>query len=180
MLIACDYLIDGSGLLPVRAPSCGSCGLHDYGLALVYAGAGSQPGALRSSRISACSRKRPSCWREDEPAVREHVVLALLALLDLGLVLGLGVQLGRETRGPRVDCLDGAVLDQDARPRTKNTVASTAGRRMIESVSSGAEIVAWTCFVVGIVLLFTGVLVGLALTFQENHERRQGQGDATA
>jgi hypothetical protein len=32
-------------------------------------------------------------------------------------------------------------------------------------VSRSAEIVAWACFVVGIVLLFAGVLIGLALTF---------------
>ena len=54
--------------------------------------------------------------REDELAVPEHVELALRPFLDLGLVLGLGVQLGRETRGPRVVAVsDGAVLDQDAR-----------------------------------------------------------------
>jgi hypothetical protein len=54
--------------------------------------------------------------REDQRIVGEHVVLALLALFDLGLVLRLGVQLGRETRGPRVVAVsDGAVLDQDAR-----------------------------------------------------------------
>ena len=54
--------------------------------------------------------------REDERTVGEHIELGLLALLDLGLVLGLGVQLGRETRGPRVVAVsDGAVLDQDAR-----------------------------------------------------------------
>ena len=53
--------------------------------------------------------------REDELAVFEHVKLPLRALLDLGLVLRLGVQLGRETRGPRVVAVsDGAVLDQDA------------------------------------------------------------------
>jgi hypothetical protein len=34
-------------------------------------------------------------------------------------------------------------------------------------VSRSAEIVAWTCFVVGIVLLFAGVLIGLALTFRK-------------
>jgi hypothetical protein len=52
--------------------------------------------------------------REDELSVREHVVLALRPLLDLGLVLRLGVQLGRETRGPRVVSVsDGAVLDED-------------------------------------------------------------------
>ena len=54
--------------------------------------------------------------REDELTVRQHVVLALRALLDLGFVLRLGVQLGRETRGPRVIAVsDGAVLDEDAR-----------------------------------------------------------------
>jgi hypothetical protein len=54
--------------------------------------------------------------REDQLAVGEHVELTLAALLDLGLVLRLGVQLGRETRGPRVVAVsDGAVLDQDAR-----------------------------------------------------------------
>jgi len=54
--------------------------------------------------------------REDELVVREHVVLALGALFDLGLVLGLVVQLGRETRGPCVVAVsDGAVLDQDLR-----------------------------------------------------------------
>jgi hypothetical protein len=54
--------------------------------------------------------------REDQLTVREHVVLALGALFDLGLVLGLVVQLGRETRGPCVVAVsDGAVLDQDLR-----------------------------------------------------------------
>jgi hypothetical protein len=53
---------------------------------------------------------------EDQLTVREHVVLALRAFLDLGLVLGLGVQLGRETRGPFVVAAsDGAVLDQNLR-----------------------------------------------------------------
>lgn len=52
--------------------------------------------------------------REDELSVRQHVVLALGALFDLGLVLGLVVQLGRETRGPCVVAVsDGAVLDQN-------------------------------------------------------------------
>ncbi len=52
--------------------------------------------------------------REDDLTVREHVVLALSALFDLGFVLRLGVQLGRETRGPCVVAVsDGAVLDQD-------------------------------------------------------------------
>ena len=54
--------------------------------------------------------------REDQLPVREHVVLALGALFDLGVVLRLGVQLGRETRGPCVVAVsDGAVLDQDLR-----------------------------------------------------------------
>jgi hypothetical protein len=53
--------------------------------------------------------------REEKHAVHEHVELALCALLDLGLMLRPGVQLGRETRGPRVVAVsDGAVLDQDA------------------------------------------------------------------
>ena len=34
-------------------------------------------------------------------------------------------------------------------------------------MSRSAEIVAWTCFVVGIVLLFAGVVIGLALTFRK-------------
>jgi hypothetical protein len=54
--------------------------------------------------------------REDQLTVGEHVELALRTLLDVGLVLRLGVQLGRETRGPGVVSVsDGAVLDQDAR-----------------------------------------------------------------
>ena len=62
--------------------------------------------------------------REDELTVREHVVLALGALFDLGLVLGLVVQLGRETRGPCVVAVsDGAVLDQDLR-HARNLPAS--------------------------------------------------------
>jgi hypothetical protein len=53
---------------------------------------------------------------EDQLTVCEHVVLALRALFDLGLVLRLGVQLGRETRGPCVVAVsDRAVLDQDLR-----------------------------------------------------------------
>jgi hypothetical protein len=57
--------------------------------------------------------------REDELTVREHVVLALRALFDLGLVLGLVVQLGRETRGPCVIAVsDGAVLDLNFRHAT--------------------------------------------------------------
>ena len=52
--------------------------------------------------------------REDELPVLEHVVLALSAGLDLGVVLRLGVQLGRETRGPLVIAVsDGAVQDAD-------------------------------------------------------------------
>jgi hypothetical protein len=53
--------------------------------------------------------------RVDQRAVREHVVLALRALLRRSLVPRF-VQLGRETRSPRVVAVsDGAVLDQDAR-----------------------------------------------------------------
>jgi hypothetical protein len=54
--------------------------------------------------------------RENQLVVHKHVELAFAALFDLGFVLRLGVQLGRETRGPRVVAVsDGAVLDQDAR-----------------------------------------------------------------
>jgi hypothetical protein len=56
--------------------------------------------------------------REDELAVRQHVVLALAALFDLGFVLGLVVQLGRETRGPCVVAVSGgAVEDLDLHAR---------------------------------------------------------------
>jgi hypothetical protein len=47
-------------------------------------------------------------------------------------------------------------------------------------VSRSAEIVAWTCFVVGIVLLLAGVLIGLVLTFRNTtkhveHKMRQAR-----
>ena len=59
---------------------------------------------------------------EDQLTLCEHVELTLAALLDLGFVLRLGVQLGRETRGPRVVAVsDGAVLDEDARHGEKPT-----------------------------------------------------------
>jgi hypothetical protein len=52
--------------------------------------------------------------REDELPVGEDVELALRPLLDVGLVVRLRVQLGRETRGPGVVAVsDGAVLDQN-------------------------------------------------------------------
>jgi hypothetical protein len=81
--------------------------------------------------------------REDELGVPEHVELALRALLDLRLVLGLGVQLGRETRGPRVVAVsDGAVLDQDARHgenlAPRRPPAST-GRRRADGAPSTAS-----------------------------------------
>jgi hypothetical protein len=51
-------------------------------------------------------------------------------------------------------------------------------------VSRSAEIVAWTCFVVGIVLLLAGVVIGFALSFgkatkdvQEKVMRLRGQVD---
>ena len=54
--------------------------------------------------------------REDDRLVGEDVELALVAGLDLGLVLGLSVQLGRETRGPFVVTVsDRAVEDPDLR-----------------------------------------------------------------
>ena len=45
-------------------------------------------------------------------------------------------------------------------------------------MSHSAEIVAWTCFVVGILLLLAGIVIGLALTFrkatkQVEHKMRQ-------
>ena len=53
---------------------------------------------------------------EDQLVIGKHVVLALGAFFDLGLVLGLVVQLGRETRGPCVVAVsDRAVLDQNLR-----------------------------------------------------------------
>jgi hypothetical protein len=38
---------------------------------------------------------------------------------------------------------------------------------MIGAVSDSAEIVAWACFVVGIVLLLAGVFIGLILSFRK-------------
>ena len=53
---------------------------------------------------------------EDGLAVDENLELAVAAGLDLGLVFRLGVQLGRETRGPFVVAVsDGAVEDADSR-----------------------------------------------------------------
>jgi hypothetical protein len=55
---------------------------------------------------------------KDERTIGLDVELALSAGRDLGLVLGLGVQLGRETRGPLVVAVsDGAVEDAHARHR---------------------------------------------------------------
>ena len=54
--------------------------------------------------------------REDDLAVDDDVELALRALLGDGLVLRLGVQLGRETRGPLVIAVsDRAVENADPR-----------------------------------------------------------------
>ena len=62
--------------------------------------------------------------REQHLTIHEHVELALAALFDLGLVVGLVVQLGRETRGPLVVAVsDGAVLDQDLRHAAQPTRA---------------------------------------------------------
>jgi hypothetical protein len=53
-------------------------------------------------------------FRENQPTVRDNVELAVAASFDLGIVLRLGVQLGRETRGPLVvPVSDRAVLDED-------------------------------------------------------------------
>jgi hypothetical protein len=51
---------------------------------------------------------------------------------------------------------------------------------MIGVVSTSAEIVAWICFVVGIVLLLAGVAIGLVLSLREWHQkmtRLRGQVD---
>ena len=77
-------------------------------------------GSLGEQRANLGVLREPALLllREDELPVREHVVLALGALFDLGLVLGLVVQLGRETRGPCVVAVsDGAVLDLNFAPR---------------------------------------------------------------
>jgi hypothetical protein len=56
--------------------------------------------------------------REEELPVGEHVELAALARDDLGVVIRLRVDLGRETRGPPVVAAsDGAVMDLDAHER---------------------------------------------------------------
>ena len=76
--------------------------------------------------------------REDELAVEQDVELALLTLLDLGLVLGLGVQLGRETRSPRVVAVsDGAVLDEDARHEKQTYRERLALRRRSRALPGG-------------------------------------------
>ena len=72
--------------------------------------------AEQSADLSVLREPTLPLLREDELPVHEDVVLALAALFDLGLVLGLVVQLGRETRGPCVVAVsDGAVLDQNLR-----------------------------------------------------------------
>jgi hypothetical protein len=45
-------------------------------------------------------------------------------------------------------------------------------------VSRSAEIVAWTCFVVGIVLLLAGVVIGLALSLKRTRDWRQKVNEA--
>ncbi len=75
--------------------------------------------------------------RENQRVVREHIELAVSAGLDLGLLLGLLVQLGRETRGPFVVAVsDGAVEDAYLRhdenlptPREPQRIAAGAGLR---------------------------------------------------
>jgi hypothetical protein len=65
--------------------------------------------------------------REDHLPVREHVELPIAARLDLGRVLGLGVQLSRETRGLIVVAISGgAVLDQDVGHGMNATSGSAA------------------------------------------------------
>jgi hypothetical protein len=70
--------------------------------------ASEQPEHLARLRVTA-----DLLLREDELPVRDHVELALLALAGDG-VEPVGVQLGRETRGPFVvTSSDGAVVDLD-------------------------------------------------------------------
>ena len=94
-------------------------------------GNASSPGASAPLRVG-----EPALLllREDQLTVREHVVLASAALLDLGLVLRLGVQLGRETRSPCVVAVsDGAVLNENAATSQTYRLTCAAGRRMIEA-----------------------------------------------
>jgi hypothetical protein len=52
---------------------------------------------------------------EDQLPICRHVELAFLTFDDRGVVQGLLVELGRETRGPAVIAVsDGAVVDLDA------------------------------------------------------------------
>jgi hypothetical protein len=44
-------------------------------------------------------------------------------------------------------------------------------------VSRSAEIVAWVCFIVGIVLLLAGVLIGLALSLRRTKDWQQKMGE---
>ena len=72
------------------------------------------PGGLGDERANLGVLREPALplFGEDQLTVGEDVVLALRALFDPGLVLGLRVQLGRETRGPFVVAVsDGAVED---------------------------------------------------------------------
>jgi hypothetical protein len=81
--------------------------------------------------------------REEQRSVGQHVELPIAARLDLGSVLGLGVQLGRETRGPIVVAIsDGAVLDQDVGHGMNATSGAAAPgswrmRRLSRSVPRG-------------------------------------------
>jgi hypothetical protein len=77
--------------------------------------------------------------REDQLPVREHVELPVAARLDLGRMLGLGVQLGRETRGPIVVAIsDGAVEDSNPshretlRPRAVSSSSESRGQALRE------------------------------------------------
>ena len=83
----------------------------------------SHDGALSRARISLYSGNRLSCCFEKiSSPFASTSNWPFDALLDLGFVLRLGVQLGRETRGPRVIAVsDGAVLDEDARHGEKPT-----------------------------------------------------------
>jgi hypothetical protein len=75
---------------------------------------------------------------EDDLAVGDHVELAVAARLDLGHVVGLRIQLGRETRGPIVVAVSGrAVLDQN--PGHGEKLPERRPRQIVLNCSNGCR-----------------------------------------
>jgi hypothetical protein len=65
--------------------------------------------------------------REDESPIGDHVELTAAALTRFGFVFRLGVDLGRETRGPFVvPVSDGAVQDVDPHTGTLDMASDAA------------------------------------------------------